>query len=593
MCRLHGYCLPLFVLIIAGIVGCVNEKCFENFHCPSPKVCGSEGVCVFECVLPSDCLAGFECVGNVCRPSQPRDVFEAVAPILYCPAGMVMVENSFCIDIYEASRPDSTSASPGVDGSRAVTRKGAHPWMTTDNQVAAAACAASGKRLCLPAEWGLACSGPDDTVYSYGDSYEPAVCNGIDTYGRSGFHLMPTGSFPGCVNEYGVFDMNGNVWEHVAGGDGMDVRGGAYNCSDSAKLHKCSYIPGNWIPSALGFRCCQDPLELNPDDVERVEMVADAVATDGGNADSAVVGDIALPDSPVEDICTGPDSDMFQVDDGGTDGATVEPFDSGMQDLVEDGSGDAAAEVFDVAPDPGLFDAAVDAAVDSGIDAAAWSCPDDMVVVLHPSRTPFCMDRYEAARLDSTSSTAGTSNTPVSQPERMPWASSSVNLAVAKAACASVSKRICMQDEWIDACSGSVGSVYAYGNAYDPAVCNSIDTFCYCDTTCSTVLECPYPHCRVRSSPAGDGGPCGAAFHVVATGSFPRCVNEWGAYDINGNVWEVTDAGDGIDHFRGGAYNCSDSEALHRCDHDGNWGSSARGFRCCMDAVPASGGPGR
>jgi formylglycine-generating enzyme required for sulfatase activity len=54
-------------------------------------------------------------------------------------------------------------------------------------------------------------------------------------------------------------------------------------------------------------------------------------------------------------------------------------------------------------------------------------------------------------------------------------------------------------------------------------------------------------------------------------------------YDINGNVWELADTNDGLEHFRGGAYNCSDSEALHRCDHDGTWGPSARGFRCCKD----------
>lgn len=588
MFRLHGCRYFVLILLLAVMSGCVKEKCFENFHCTSPQVCGPEGVCVFECVLPGDCLSGFECVGNVCRPARPNDVFEAVAPVLYCPAGMALVEKSFCIDIFEASRPDSTSASPGVDGSRAVTRKGAHPWMTTDNQVASAACAASGKRLCLPAEWGLACSGPDGTVYSYGDSYEPTTCNGIDTYGRSSFHLMPTGSFPACVNEYGVFDMNGNVWEHVAGGDGTDVRGGAYNCSDSSKLHKCSYIPGNWIPSALGFRCCQDPLEIDPDDVERVEAADAVVVADGWHTDAVIDSDLAIPDSSDKDICTGPDSvipDNVFADEGLID--VVEPVDVVLPDLVSHDSGDA---VLDVISDQGYLDAPIDAALDSGQDVSAWSCPDDMVLVLHPSRSPFCMDRYEAARFDSTSSTAGTSSVPVSQPGRIPWASSAVNLSVAKAACASADKRICRQDEWVDACSGSSGKVYSYGNSYDPAVCNSIDTFCYCDTTCAAVQECPYPHCRVQASPAGDGGPCGAAFHVVATGSFQGCVNEWGAYDINGNVWEVTDAGDGIDHFRGGAYNCSDSEALHRCDHDGNWGPSARGFRCCRDAAPTGGG---
>jgi len=45
----------------------------------------------------------------------------------------------------------------------------------------------------------------------------------------------------------------------VAGGSDMTVRGGAFNCNDSAALHKCAYVPGNWTPSARGFRCCLTP----------------------------------------------------------------------------------------------------------------------------------------------------------------------------------------------------------------------------------------------------------------------------------------------------------------------------------------------
>jgi len=54
-------------------------------------------------------------------------------------------------------------------------------------------------------------------------------------------------------------------------------------------------------------------------------------------------------------------------------------------------------------------------------------------------------------------------------------------------------------------------------------------------------------------------------------------------------VWELTDSTDGLEHFRGGAYNCGNSMALHRCDHDGTWGPSARGFRCCAAPINVSG----
>ena len=79
-------------------------------------------------------------------------------------------------------------------------------------------------------------------------------CGGEHRYAP--FRLEPTGYNPGCTNGYGVFDMNGNLWEHVFGGDERSIRGGAYNCSDSVTLHRCDYIPGDWEPSARGFRCC-------------------------------------------------------------------------------------------------------------------------------------------------------------------------------------------------------------------------------------------------------------------------------------------------------------------------------------------------
>ncbi|MBU1413067.1 formylglycine-generating enzyme family protein [Myxococcota bacterium] len=195
-----------------------------------------------------------------------------------CPTDMVLIESRYCIDRYEASRPDATAASPGSNSSMATSRPGVVPWSNSSLADAAGACLAAGKRLCSPLEWETACRGPDHSIYSYGDAYEPATCNGIDAfcncgagsacedelfcpfahcYGTCGanFHPVATSSFAQCTNEYGVFDINGNLWERVEGGAG---RGGAYNCSDSESLHQCGYV-ANWGAQALnnfGFRCC-------------------------------------------------------------------------------------------------------------------------------------------------------------------------------------------------------------------------------------------------------------------------------------------------------------------------------------------------
>jgi len=181
-----------------------------------------------------------------------------------CPPDMVVVESAFCIDIYEASRPDATASSTGSATDMAVSQPGVLPWRYTSFAEAAGACARAGKRLCEPAEWEQACRGPAGTTYCYGDIYEPETCNGIDTFEYPTFHIVPTGTLTGCTNAYGVYDINGNIWERVqpptaSPALGSAGRGGAYNCSDSEALHSCGYEAfwGNDPVSNFGFRCCQ------------------------------------------------------------------------------------------------------------------------------------------------------------------------------------------------------------------------------------------------------------------------------------------------------------------------------------------------
>ena len=86
---------------------------------------------------------------------------------------------------------------------------------------------------------------------------------------------------------------------------------------------------------------------------------------------------------------------------------------------------------------------------------------------------------------------------------------------------------------------------------------------------------------------------CGADFHVDPTGSRPTCHSTWTTdrvHDINGNVWELTDSTDGLEHFRGGAYNCSNSELFHRCDYIPGWKPAALGFRCCSLGLTSEAG---
>ncbi len=261
-----------FAFLATRPCGCiVQERCYGERDCPGVQTCDTvAGICVYECETNLDCGGdAFYCEGYTCHFVCPEQ------DDLSCPEGMVSICGAFCIDQYEASRPDATDASGGTDDSRATSRPDVIPWYSTDltPDQAAPACAAAGKRLCSPEEWEAACAGAGERKYCYGDSYEPGTCNSIDKHCDPACgvyhdcyrdcahdeHIMPTGSLPSCVSDFGPFDLSGNVWEAVQSNDGVDhFRGGAYDCGDPKLAHSCSYdgIAAGTFPNTRGFRCC-------------------------------------------------------------------------------------------------------------------------------------------------------------------------------------------------------------------------------------------------------------------------------------------------------------------------------------------------
>jgi hypothetical protein len=259
-CSSRVWVAALGVLAV-GQTRCASGRCYSNADCTPPKVCFSEqGRCQYECSEDQDCERPLVCVEHRCASRRTAARKGAAAAAIDCPDDMVRIENSFCMDRYEASRPDATGTDAGTDDSSATSQPGVLPWKVgDDNAQARAACRAAGKDLCTEEQWALACHGPDGTDYGYGDRYEPETCNGIDLFGPGRHQLLPCGILSDCRSGYGVYDLNGNLWEHVLGGSGATVRGGAYDCSDSQQLHRCDYVPLIWTPLSLGFRCCLVP----------------------------------------------------------------------------------------------------------------------------------------------------------------------------------------------------------------------------------------------------------------------------------------------------------------------------------------------
>ncbi len=214
-------------------------------------------------------------------------------PASGCPADMVAIEGSYCPEvkqpclhwldppgtyagfrcgIYDKSQCLSTERTPMrfcIDRNE-YTPPGEqlpavhHSWTT-----AKAVCESQGKRLCLESEWQFACEGPDMHPYPYGDGLhrDANACN-IDrtNLGKPNAGLRdlrtPAGSHPKCVNDFGVFDMSGNVEEWATldhpkdPNDKSSMKGawwlpGRNTCRAATTGHGETYEGGQ-----VGVRCC-------------------------------------------------------------------------------------------------------------------------------------------------------------------------------------------------------------------------------------------------------------------------------------------------------------------------------------------------
>jgi eukaryotic-like serine/threonine-protein kinase len=154
------------------------------------------------------------------------------------PANMVKIGN-FYIDQYEF---------PNKIGELPVTNV---TWYE-----AKALCASVGKRLCSPEEWTRACRGPQGLRYPYGQEYNGSLCNSESEVDAP----LRIGDAPKtCVSGYGVYDLNGNVWEWVGRSpdEEISVRGGAWSSESCAECALKLWVHApNTKSDRGGLRCC-------------------------------------------------------------------------------------------------------------------------------------------------------------------------------------------------------------------------------------------------------------------------------------------------------------------------------------------------
>jgi hypothetical protein len=246
--------------------------------------------------------------GSVPAPDdRGREVARETAP-LTCPERMALVPatpemHAYCIDRWEATlveidggaeRPFPFNRSPKDHAVRAVASAGVVPQGYISYLEAKAACAASSKRLCAETEWVRACKGPKGTTFPYGNDRRPGACNDL---GTNAMLRMPpsaramtvpnmnnpvlltlpntatrTGELADCTNEFGVFDMVGNLHEWIDDGvppeqamrNGMKAQAfcGGFFLDTQINGDGCNYkttAHADWYHDySTGFRCCSD-----------------------------------------------------------------------------------------------------------------------------------------------------------------------------------------------------------------------------------------------------------------------------------------------------------------------------------------------
>lgn len=193
-------------------------------------------------------------VASSSSSSAPIASASATAGLSACPADMLLVDGDYCLDL-ESKCLDSYHSEENhldvclefafptkcvgdtkhmrycIDKYEFPNREGQRPMVMQNFYQAQVHCAKRGKRVCTETEWTKACEGPENKPFPYGYKRDTSVCLGDRPWdhpdGEKVLNSDPTelerlwqgrvsGASPGCVSDYGVFDLPGNADELAA-----------------------------------------------------------------------------------------------------------------------------------------------------------------------------------------------------------------------------------------------------------------------------------------------------------------------------------------------------------------------------------------
>jgi hypothetical protein len=232
-------------------------------------------------------------------------------PSAVCPSGMLHVKFDYCPELrqrcldkeydkpnhiticnrFADEKPECRAARVPldfcIDDFEYPNRAGAKPPVMVNFYEASGLCAAEHKRLCYESEWVAACEGPDEKPFPYGYVRSSQQCNfdnrWVDPHLERVYakdpeivraelarldRSLPSGQKAGCVSDYGVHDLTGNVDEWALADYDRPrehakfaaLKGGAWGHVRNA----CRPVTTSHVPEFryyfIGFRCCGEPV---------------------------------------------------------------------------------------------------------------------------------------------------------------------------------------------------------------------------------------------------------------------------------------------------------------------------------------------
>jgi formylglycine-generating enzyme len=149
------------------------------------------------------------------------------------------------------------------------------------------------------------------------------------------------------------------------------------------------------------------------------------------------------------------------------------------------------------------------------------------------------------------------------------------NFYQAQIKCAAVGKRICTESEWTFACEGPEMKPFPYGYVRDARICNG---------------DHKWDHPSMRKMAKRNTKEIGRLWRGVPSGSQPKCVSDFGVYDLPANNDEVVSgesrkAKYNSVHTGGPWYKGVRNQCRPKIySHDEGFYYYFLGFRCCAES---------